>query len=120
MPSEGEHGQGDQRIWSGEAESDAREESDLCVHGFDEPVGQAVFNGSEYLCTVAGDASLEVDERIDTASSCPLNPTIECFGGLVDGELEDSAEPFFEQVRAIKTWIGGWMRSSGASRVGDQ
>ncbi|ORI14612.1 hypothetical protein BJD99_05690 [Rhodococcus sp. 1163] len=87
MSSESEHRQGDECLWTDKSESDASEESDLGVHGFDESVGQAVFDSSKDLFAVAANATLQCDERFDTAAPCPLNPAFECVGGLVDGEL---------------------------------
>ncbi len=66
-----------------EAEGDTSEESDLGVHGFDESVGHSMFDGSEDSFAVPDDATLQHDERFDTAASCPLNPMFECIGGLV-------------------------------------
>ena len=41
------------------------------------------------ICAVANDATLERDERFDAAAPCPGDPSVQCLGGLVDGEFED-------------------------------
>ena len=89
MPSEVEHGQGDERFGMDKAEGDASEESNLGVHGFDESVGQAMFDCGKDLFAMGADTALERDERFDAATSCPLDPPLKRFSGLVDGELED-------------------------------
>ena len=57
-----------------------RNESDLRVHGFDAPVGEAVFDGGEDRGAVVDDAALEFHERRDPAPARPANPLIEGFG----------------------------------------
>ena len=43
MAAEGEHREGDEGLWAVESECDSCEESDLGVGGFDESLGEAVF-----------------------------------------------------------------------------
>lgn len=70
-------------------ESDASDESDLGVHRFDESVGQAVFDCGMDLFAVGADTVRKRDEGFDSAASCPLDPSFECFDILVGWELED-------------------------------
>ena len=48
-----------------------------------------MLDGGEDLRAVANDATLERDERFDAAAPCPGDPSVQCLGGLVDGEFDD-------------------------------
>ena len=52
------------------------------------------------------DPALQVDERRDSAATCPADPDIEGLGGLLEGELEDQPEPFLEQVGTVQPGVG--------------
>lgn len=58
MSAEGEHGEGDEGFGGTESERDAGDESDLGVHRFDAPVGQAVLDRGEDPVAVLHDRSL--------------------------------------------------------------
>src|SRR6476661_2650061 len=63
-------------------------------------------DGGEDLGAVANDATLQRNERFDAAAPCPGDPTVQCLAGLVDGQFEDRAQAFLEQVGAVEPWVG--------------
>ena len=65
-----------------------------------------MFDGGEDRCLVFGDASLQVDERGDPATSCPADPGLEGFDGLLIGQMEDQPESFLEEVGPVEPGVG--------------
>jgi len=55
---------------------------------------------------VFDDVPLQLDEGRDSAPPRPPDPDLEGFGGLVDRELEDQPEAFFEQVAPVQSRVG--------------
>src|SRR5918992_5853800 len=98
VASEVEHGQGDECVGVVEAEREAGQESDFGVDAFGSAVGQSVPDGGEDGVLVPEDAALQVDELFDAAASGPGDPALELGFCLLDGQLEDQPEPFFEEV----------------------
>lgn len=77
VSSEVEHGEGDEGLGAVESVSDAGQEPDLGVGGFDECVGELVVQGGVDGGSVAADESSELDEGGEPASLCPCQPPVE-------------------------------------------
>ena len=71
-----------------------------------ERVGQAVFEGGVDAVADGADAFGEVDEGWDAAAAGPGKPAVQ--GGLAGlaPDREHVAQPFFEQVGAVQSWVG--------------
>ncbi len=109
MAAEAEHGQGDDGFGGVEPERDADDEPDFGVHGFDEGVGQAVFDRGDDRVTVVHDALSELDELGQSAAAGPADPPVQCFHGLgraASGDGEHGAEPFLERPRPVQRRAG--------------
>ena len=65
MAAEGEQCEGDEGFRAVEPERDSREQADLGVRGFDESLGEAVFEVGVDGLTVFGDLLCEFDERLE-------------------------------------------------------
>ena len=63
-------------------------------------------DGGEDLGAVANDATLLRNERFDAAAPCPGDPSVQCLGGLVDGEFDDRPSAFLEEVGAVEPRVG--------------
>lgn len=83
VPSEAEHGEGDEGVGGLEAECRSGDQSDLGVGGFDQPVGQFVFDGSQDPRPVFDDAPLQFHERRDPAAPGTADPPVQGLGGLL-------------------------------------
>ena len=66
MAAEGEECEGDEGLWAVESERDSGEEPDLGVCGFDESLGEAVFEVRVDRFAVLRDPFGEVDERFES------------------------------------------------------
>lgn len=106
MTSEAEHGQADECLGVFEAKGHAGDEPDFGVHGFDPAVVEPMFNRGQDPVAVIDDPSLQLHKSRDPASPGPANPAFSRFGGLGQVHLEDLAECFFQQIRAVEFWVG--------------
>lgn len=107
MAAEGEHGEGDEGLGPAEPEGASVDESDLCVRGFDETVGDTPFEGAFDRGSVSSDAVGELDEGRDAGAGCPGEPVVELHLGLEVGKLEYLAEDFLELPGAVQASVRG-------------
>ena len=106
MAAEGEHGQGDEGVWGSESEGDSGEQADFGVGRFDQPLGQAVFEGGVDGGAVFDDLAGQFDEGRDTAAPRPGHPPVQGLFTFLSFDGKDMAQAFFEQIGAVQSGIG--------------
>ena len=100
MTAEAQHRERDQRSCRVEAEGSPSEQPDARVDRLHERIREPVLQRDEDGVDVGGDGVAEPHEGVQVRSPGPGEPLLQEFDRLLEWELEDEAEVFFQKVGA--------------------